>query len=284
MFMPKKRIAILSGLLIVTMLISACSVFEGDPTLTPIFVTATPEFIIVTNTYTPAPTAILAPTLPQDSVAANFTPQPPTLTPTRQITMTPTFTPTPTDTPVTPGAVGFVPVGAVPGVVAAGTCPTPPMGGFQNIYASNPSLAAQLACPVGPSVPIQTAFQSFERGMMIWVSSVGTTNQSGIYVLYANSTYQRFADTWRDGVDPSSTGLVAPSPNLQEPIRGFGKVWRESGGVKDGLGWANNLESGGTGYIQTFERGEMLYITQTGQSYILITGAPGVWSAVAVPY
>lgn len=278
--MKRKRAAGFGSLLIITMLISACGVFDADPTLTPIFVTATPEYIIVTNTYTPAPTSVLAPTLPQDSVAANFTPQPPTMTPTRQITMTPTFTPTPTDTPVTPGVVGFVPVGAV----SSSTCPTPPMGGFQNIYASNPTLAAQLACPVGPSVAVQTAFQSFERGTMIWVSSVGTTNQSGIYVLYANSTYQRFADTWRDGVDPSSTGLVAPSPNLQEPIRGFGKIWRESGGVKDGLGWANNLESGGTGYIQTFERGEMLYLTQTGQSYILITGAPGVWSAVAIPY
>ncbi|MBI5930196.1 MAG: hypothetical protein HY862_12870 [Chloroflexi bacterium] len=282
--MNKKRAALIGGLLVIAMLISACGVFEPDPTLTPIFVTATPNFIIVTNTYTPAPTSVLAPTLAQDSVAEVFTPGPPTLTPTRQITMTPTFTPTPTDTPVTPGAVGFVPVGAVPGGAAAITCPTQPMGGFQNIYASNPSLSAQLACPIGPSVAVQTAFQSFERGTMIWVSSVGATNQSGIYVLYANNTYQRFADTWLDGVDPSSTGLVVPSPNLQEPIRGFGKVWRESGGVKDGLGWANNLEAGGSGFIQTFERGEMLYLTQTGQSYILVTGAPGVWSAVAVPY
>lgn len=283
--MKRRRTAVIVGLLLVTMVISACGVFEADPTLTPIYVTATPDFIIVTNTYTPAPTAILAPTLPEDAVAANFTPAPPTQTPTRQSTMTPTFTPTPTDTPVTPGVVGFVPVGAVPGgTIVAGTCPTSPMGGFQSIYATNPSLAAQLACPVGPSVAVQTAFQNFERGLMIWVSSVGPTNQSGIYVLYANSTYQRFADTWRDGVDPSSTGLVPPNPNLQEPIRGFGKVWRESGGVKDGLGWANNFEGGGSGFIQLFERGEMLYISQTGQSYILITGAPGIWSAVAVPY
>lgn len=274
------------GVLLATLLltVSACEVFDPDPTVTPIFVTATPEFIIVTNTYTPEPTAVLAPTLEQDSVAANFTPQPPTLTPTRQITMTPTFTPTPTDTPITPGAVGFMPVGAVPGGAVVGACPNPPMGGFQNIYASNPSLSAQLACPIGPSVAVQTAFQTFERGIMVWVSSVGVTNQSGIYVFYANNTYQRYADTWIDGVDPSTTGLTPPGGGLQEPIRGFGKVWRESGGVRDGLGWATNLESGGSGFIQTFERGEMLYLTQSGQSYILVTGAPGIWSAVAVPY
>jgi hypothetical protein len=277
---PYSALVGLSVLLVVAL--AACDILDPQPTLTPIYVTATPEFIIVTNTFTPAPTPVLAPTLP-DAVAANATSLPATPTATRMITLTPTFTPTPTDTPITPGAPLFVPVGGVGGAAVSGPCSNPPQGGFNTIYSGNTSLAAQLSCPIDPSVGVASAHQTFERGSMVWISTVGTSGQPGIYVLYANNTYQRFADTWRDGIDPASTGLQAPT-GLQEPIRGFGKVWRESGGVRDGLGWATTPETGGTGFVQVFERGEMLYVTQTGQTYILITGAPGTWTAVSVPY
>ncbi|PJF41809.1 MAG: hypothetical protein CUN55_11355 [Phototrophicales bacterium] len=272
------------GLLSVVLL-SGCGSILGGPTITPIYVTATPRVVIVTPTPTPRATSVVAPTLPSDATQVSLLETaPPTPT---VITMTPTFTPTPTDTPPTPGVSVFVPSGGVGGVgfsQPVGACSGLPSGGFANVYNTDPNIAAQLSCPIGGAVSVSSAYQTFERGIMIWVSQAGTTGQSAIYVLYSNNTYQRFSDTWREGVDPSSTGLVPPSSNLQEPVRGFGKVWREAGGVRDNLGWATGTEQGGSGATQVFERGEMVYISQTGQTYILFAGAPGTWTSVAIPY
>lgn len=266
-------------------LLSGCSGLLGGPTVTPIYVTATPRVVIITPTLTPQATSVIAPTLASDAtqVALLATAQPsPTV-----ITMTPTFTPTPTDTPPTPGISLFVPVGGVGGsgfTSVEGTCSSAPTAGFATVYGADPNVATQLSCPVGSGVSVSSAYQTFERGIMVWVSQTGTTGQSAIYVLYNNNTYQRFSDTWRDGIDPSSTGLVAPNSNLQEPVRGFGKVWREAGGVRDNLGWATASEQGGSGATQLFERGDMVYISQTGQTYVLFAGSPGTWTSVAIPY
>ncbi|MCP4249846.1 MAG: hypothetical protein GY778_22620 [bacterium] len=198
--------------------------------------------------------------------------------------MTPTFTPTPTDTPVTPGVNPFVPVGGVGAAgFTTGVCSSLPSGGFGAVYTGDTSLAGQLSCPIDAALAVATAYQPFERGLMVWVSQVGTSGQPGIYVFFTNNTYQRFIDTWRDGVDPASTGLTPPN-GRQEPIRGFGKVWRESGGVRDGLGWATSSEAGGTGTIQVFEGGDMLYLTQTGQTCIAVAGTPGTWTSVSIAY
>lgn len=274
-----------SALLFALFLISGCGVVVGSPTLTPIYVTVTPRLVVVTPTASPQATSVIAPTLPSDAtqVSVIFTAQPSPIA----TTLTPTFTPTPTDTPPTPGVSLFVPAGGVGGAgfsQTTGTCTSQPSGGFANVYSTDANVASQLSCPVGGGVSVASAYQTFERGIMVWVSQTGTTGQSAIYVLYNNNTYQRFADTWRDGVDPSTTGLVPPSENLQEPIRGFGKVWREAGGVRDNLGWATGSEQGGSGATQVFERGDMLYLSQTGQTYVLLAGSPGTWTSLAIPY
>lgn len=281
-----------SVFIILLFLMVGCGALGGNnDNLTPIFVTATPRIIVVSETPLPGPTSVIAPTLPSDATEAALdfdTPDTPTPRPT-QITLTPTFTPTPTNTPPTEGAPRFVPVGGGANAVsfggdAVGACTTPPTGGFATIYNSDPNIPSQLSCPVSGAATVSSAYQTFQNGVMIWVSSVGAGGQSAIYVLYNNSTYQRFADTWVEGVDPSSTGLQAPSPDLREPIRGFGKVWRQSGGVRDSLGWATSNEQGGTGATQVYERGELVYITQSGQTYILSAGTPGTWTAVSIAY
>ena len=285
--MTKSKITLLVFTLI---LLSGCGVFSGEPTLTPIYVTATPRIVFVTETPPPGPTSVLAPTLESDAteVALQVSSQiPPTeFVPTR-VTNTPTFTPTPTNTPPTPGAPLFQPVGGYlveQYVVAVGDCSTPPSGGFLTVYESEADIPTTLSCPVGPASNIATAYQTFERGVMIWVSSVGATGQSAIFVLNNNNTYQRFADTWVEGIDPSITGLSPPSSNLQEPIRGFGKIWREAGGVRDSLGWATGNEQAGAGAGQAFERGDMIYINQTNRTYVFSTGSPGTYTSVAIQY
>lgn len=272
-------------LVLIVSLLAGCDIFARQAVPTPIIITATiQQFIIVTNTPTPSATPVLAPTLPlSDAEADNSRPSPTSTaaaSPTPNITLTPTFTVTPTDTPVTPGAV----IGPVGGAVAGtpSVCAVTPTGSFGEIYANNPELAAQLGCPLGSGSPlaVSSAFQTYERGIMIWVSSVGEGGAAGIYAIYNNGSYQRFNDTWREGVDPIGANL-APPAGLVEPIRGFGKVWRETAGVSDALGWATSGEVGGSAFLQAFERGEMIAVAQNGQIYIMISGQPGTWTSLA---
>ena len=281
------KLALMTFVLLM-LLLGACDVLNSQPAPTAIFVTATPQqFLIVTSTPTPSATPVLAPTLPINPTTDSDDSGEPPASPTPQasatpaITMTPTFTPTPTDTPATPGAV----IGPVGGFSAAeiGDCSALPDGGFGDIYQANPELAAEIGCPVGGAVSANNAFQDYERGIMVWVSSVGASGQPGIYAIYDNGSYQRFNDTWIDGSDPVSVGL-APPVGLVEPIRGFGKVWRESPGVSDAIGWARSGEGGGSSFVQSFERGEMVYVPQNGQTYILVSGQPGRWTSIGQPF
>ena len=268
------------------LLMAGCGVLrDAPPTVTPIVITATPELpvIPIIATETPTLTAVVAATnaallpthIPTDQITPTFTPRPPS-------SLTPTFTPTTTDTPVTPGVMGFAPVGGVPGSVSAAdgsTCGSLPSGTLGAIYQSDPTIAAGIGCALAAApLAVGDAYQPFQNGVMIWVASVGTGATPAIYALYNNGTYQRFNDTWQEGVDPASGGM-APPPGLVEPVRGFGKVWRDNASARDGLGWALTGESGGTAQVLAFERGEMLSVPQAGQTYIMIAGAPGTWTA-----
>jgi hypothetical protein len=220
-------------------------------------------------------------------VANNPSPTPPSPTATTILTVTPSFTPTPTNTRTIDGVPPFLPVGVGPddplpdSVIfqVPGGCAFAPQGGFATIYNNNPSLAAQVGCATNAPITALSAYQPFERGAMIWVSIQGT-----IYVLFASNNFQAVADTWQDGIDPSSLGLQPPTPNLLEPIRGFGKVWRDTAGVQNRLGWATSQESGGQMTVQQFERGLFVYLSQNNQTYVLIAGNPGTWTAVSVAY
>ncbi|GAB4413361.1 MAG: hypothetical protein Kow00106_08170 [Anaerolineae bacterium] len=270
---------------------AGCGVLrDAPPTVTPIYITATPVPVIVpvVATETPSPSPVLAAT--SAALLPTRGPEHTATLPLPQIiTQTPSFTPTTTDTPVTPGPVYYPPVGGVAvaggggivvGVQGGGAtgCATVPGGTIGAVYQSDPSIAAAIGCPLsGAPISVASAYQPFQNGVMIWIAAPG---QSLIYALYGNGTYQRFNDTFLEGVDPSSGGAVPP-PGLLEPVRGFGKVWRENPSARDTLGWALTGESGGTAEFLSFERGEMVRVPQAGQTYILITGAPGTWSARA---
>lgn len=280
--MRKSFLLVLLGL---TFFLGACDLVGSEPTLTPIVVTATqePRFLIVTATFTPSPSPVLAPTLPGQELTP-FSTSTSAATATPAVTQTPTFTLTPTDTPITPGAI-IGPVGGIPAGGGLSVCSIAPQGGFGVVYANNPDIAAQIGCPLGSgsATPVNNAYQTYEGGLMVWVSSVGATGQPGIFAIFNDSTFQRFNDTWRDGIDPVSVGLNPPAGRI-EPIRGFGKVWRETAGMSEALGWATSEEIGGTGFVLSFERGEMIYVPQNGQTYVLVAGAPGVWTSIAQPY
>lgn len=113
----------------------------------------------------------------------------------------------------------------------------------------DPTWRASLGCPTDMSRPIETVTQQFEHGLMLWR---GDTLQ--IYVLATNGKYSVHNDTW-DASQPQGAHL-APPANRVEPIRGFGKIWREQlGGPNAQIGWALNPEVLVKSQIQNFENG-----------------------------
>ena len=101
--------------------------------------------------------------------------------------------------------------------------------------------AAPDICPYEEALAGPGAEQHFERGVMLWM---GPENR--IYVLFDDAQSPRwtaYADEWDQG-DPASDPSLNPPAGLQQPVRGFGLLWREQTGVRDRLGWATGPEHG----------------------------------------
>lgn len=258
-----------------------------DPTPTAEALAAQPTPLPTDMPATDAPAADASPTV---TPSLTITP-----TPSRTPTATPTPTLTPTDAPevsalslllelalqatiLPPDFLGgqgqgpaISPPTVPPGGVqppAAGQCPYLPAGGFGRLVLNEPLLLTQIGCPVGePPVTLTqaSAVQTFERGLMVWISDT----PGSIYVLYSDGRYQRFDDTFVDGADPERGGENPPA-GLLEPVRGFGKVWRNNPAVRDGLGWATEAERGGQSTTQTFGQGRMIDVPQRGVILLLL--------------
>ncbi len=155
----------------------------------------------------------------------------------------PTLTPTPR-----PTATPFLTQDYCPALPAAALS----RAYFQTRQRYNPG------CPVENPVVVPAAFQRFERGAMLWFNGrvyvIPTAALSGT----TTTAWSAFADTWDESQPPDDPALTAP-PGLQQPIRGFGKVWREElGGPAAAIGWAVEAEVGYQATLQPFERGLMV--------------------------
>jgi hypothetical protein len=111
---------------------------------------------------------------------------------------------------------------------------------------------------------VSTAYQPFERGSMIYVDRTVYRNdkqvrEKVVYALFPDGSFLQVADTWAEG-EPVSSGAQPPA-GLIEPVRGFGKAWREAGGgtLRERLGWATTAEQGGEGRLIRFRFGEILW-------------------------
>ncbi len=130
------------------------------------------------------------------------------------------------------------------------------------------NLQSALGCPTDDARDTFVAVQPFQHGTMIFR---GDSRQ--IYALMQDGSYRAFNDTWNS--DQPEGGFVTPPPNLLEPKRGFGKVWREQlGGAGAAIGFATADEQGMTGQVQNFERGLALH-DERGNVRVLLNG--GKW-------
>ncbi len=98
------------------------------------------------------------------------------------------------------------------------------------------------------------AIQRFDNGVMIWVQETGL-----IYAVLHDGRWFSFEDTFREG-DAESDPAFSPPEGRQQPMRGFGKLWREQPDLRDAIGWALAKEEPATATRQPFERGEILRV------------------------
>jgi photosystem II stability/assembly factor-like uncharacterized protein/DNA-binding beta-propeller fold protein YncE len=166
---------------------------------------------------------------------------------------------------------------------AALACPEEPQR-FRSVWQQ---AAERLGCPEGPAQQLLLAEQPFEQGRMLWDSE-----RQEIRVLFASGRWQLFADTWREGIDRAYDPSLPPPP--QQPVRGFGKVWREqlggagTGMPGEGIGWATAVERAVDGWKQAFARGWLFWTdavaeesSTPGTAYLLYDD--GTWEAIPAP-
>jgi len=130
-------------------------------------------------------------------------------------------------------------------------------------------------CPVADALTVQGAQQPFQGGAMMWIP--GIEGNDWIYVLYNDGTWQRYEDTWHEGLPQSDPGIIPPA-GYEQPVRGFGKVWRERPEVQNKLNWATAGESA---VLITYQRqvqeaiGGVQFVQSAGASLIRLDGIGG---------
>ena len=89
---------------------------------------------------------------------------------------------------------------------------------------------------------IQVAEQVFENGRMFWI---GPTQQIWVMILTGEGRgdWRIFEDSFVEGEEEFDPEIVPPE-GLEQPTRGFGKLWRENPDLREALGWAVTPEFG----------------------------------------
>jgi len=154
--------------------------------------------------------------------------------------------------------------------------------------------SVQASAAQNPAAPVETwtqtyiAQQDFEHGFMFWDSPTKT-----IWVLTKTKdsdntgVWQVYQDTFVDGDQEIDQSLTPPQPNLYQPRRGFGKVWRQPTNLFAKLGWGTTPEfdeSTPISYLTGANGGGGRYLILTlGQQIFTLTEATagqagGTWT------
>ena len=240
-----------------------------------------------TSTAVVPPSATLAPIATH--VPPSATPEPPSATaaPPTATHAVPSATPSPFPPPT--ATLPPPPPTGVPTIAAGSPTPTgtpsatadcrwEPQSTFERVYRASYALRNTLGCPTGPEAAVTpAAVQSFQGGWMFWDG-----DHLRVYVFDSTAmTWTSYADTWREG-DPES-GSATPPAGLYEPIRGFGKVWREHADLQIRRGWATAPDTGVPAAMQTFEGGGVMLRTDAALVRVLYGAGGGAWEQYSVP-
>ena len=132
-----------------------------------------------------------------------------------------------------------------------------------------------VGCPEHAPVVVTAVQQDFERGRLLWLPTHPLYPELGsvIVVLVGNgSTPQSggvlYPDTWQVGEPEFDPDLVPPAGFVQ-PVRGFGKMWRDA--LQPALGWGVEEESSVTVQWQTdVNDRQQVLLLQTGDGQIAL--------------
>jgi len=148
---------------------------------------------------------------------------------------------------------------------------------------------ASMFCPNGPPQSSWAAEQVFEGGRMLWLED-GTLvdakykGQSLIFVLYTQGwSWEIYIATWTS-IEPDRDPSLVPPQGFHQPIRGFGKVWRDNSQVRQRLGWALADERGFEALYQRVSDfdwdNQCHYLSTADDRVVSLCSRGGVWSFV----
>jgi hypothetical protein len=112
-----------------------------------------------------------------------------------------------------------------------------------------PSITATIDVRPTPTMgQIQVAEEVFEHGRIFWIQP-----RKQLWVMYDNGQgsgeWKVYDDTYVDS-EPASDPSIVPPEGKYQPLRGFGKLWREHTEIKDKLGFGITPEFG---YVSNYE-------------------------------
>jgi hypothetical protein len=162
------------------------------------------------------------------------------LPPGARLPATPTRTPTSTLTP-SATASGTPTVTATAGTVTATVDPCQDAAPW--FFTPAPPV-----CPTAAAINSQAAAQRFEHGQMLWLAALDR-----YFVLVDGATASTRFMTYlpgpldlKPGASPDNRVPETPPPGLEQPVSGFGMIWRGevvgAEGVRTALGWATQSE------------------------------------------
>lgn len=195
------------------------------------------------------------------SPAAAATPTSPAVV-VAQANTSPTSAP-PTPRPSSP-AVSAMAVSTTPRPTST-PCAVKPVRGFGTLYQAQQKVAARLGCASAAEAGVEMFVQPFEHGRLLW-----RADRREIIALLGDGHWSTYPDTF------NGTETVTPAPG--EPIRGFGKVWRETPTLRAAIGAATSPEQPIGGAIEDFEHGTLVW---TADRVIYALYSDGTWEQFA---
>ena len=152
---------------------------------------------------------------------------------------------------VTPsdGATAATPAATTAVLVASTAAPSATQPAAPTAQPTQPTASAQTTPTLSP-FPTETkqtifiAQESFENGIVFWIQA-----RDIMWVLIQDPSNPNvgqwfiYQNTFDETVDKDDTTVAAPD-GFYVPRRGFGKLWLQTPGLRDALGWATTPEFG----------------------------------------
>ncbi len=189
-------------------------------------------------------------------------PSPPAGAPTATVPVPTAISPS---APSSPGSAPTTGASAPPAAPTTAPCRITPIRGFGTLYQNQPTVAARLGCAQNPERALDVVSQSFTNGRLLL-----RKDRNEIVALLANGQWRTYPNTF--------TGTETTTPTPGDPVRAFGKLWRETPDLRAALGAPTAPEQPLAGAVEDFDRGLLLW---TADRVIAVLYRDGSWESYA---